>query len=79
MWAGIIALATKLFGIFFPAKDERDVAHSDGLAEGTAQQKASDESAVIKDVSDAKTASNSVDTGIADGVSVIQSDGFRRD
>lgn len=79
MFSGLIALALKVLGIFFPDKDERDVAHDDGKAEGIAQQKTVDQSSVIKDVTDAKNASNSVDASVSSGVPIDTSDGFRRD
>lgn len=79
MIAAIIALAGKLLGIFFPSKSAEKTARDDGLSAGTAMQKSADQSAVLKDIQDAKQASNSVDSAIAGGVPIDQSDGFRRD
>lgn len=79
MWTGIIALAAKLLDIFFPSKTAEKTAHDDGQNAGISIQKSADQSAVLKDVQDAKQASNSVDAAIAGGMPIDQSDGFRRD
>lgn len=79
MWGAALSLILKLVGIFFPSQSKEKVARDDGTTSGIAQQKAADEGAVIKDVQDAKTASDGVDTDAARGVPVTKSDGFRRD
>lgn len=79
MWKIILGIASKLLGIFFPEKSAEKVARDDGAASGIAQQKSVDQAAVLKDVQNAKTASQSVDASIASGVPISNSDGFRRD
>ena len=79
MWTIVLGLASKLLGIFFPDKSAEKVARDDGQISGISQQKAADQGSVIKDVQDAKQASDTIDRSVADGVPVSQSDGFRRD
>lgn len=79
MWLTILSLAGKLLGIFFPDQSKEKVARDDGAVSGIAQQKAADQGAVLKDVQDAKSAADAVDSDAARGVPVTQSDGFRRD
>lgn len=79
MWAAALSLVLKLVGIFFPSQSKEKIARDDGATSGIAQQKAADEGAVIKDVQDAKTAADGVDTAAARGVPVTDTDGFRRD
>jgi hypothetical protein len=76
MWTIALGLVSKLLGIFFPDKSAEKVARDDGQVSGIAQQKAVDQGAVIRDVQDAKTASDAV---ASSGVPVTKSDGFRRD
>lgn len=47
MWAAIIALASKLLGIFFPDKSAETQGREAGEVAGKAEQKAADQSAVI--------------------------------
>lgn len=79
MWTIILGLASKLLNVFFPGQSAEKVARDDGATSGIAQQKAADQGAVLKDVTDAKDALDAVDAAAARGVPNTQSDGFRRD
>ena len=79
MITGFLALVNTLLGIFFPSKSAEKVARDDGATSGIAQQRATDESQVLKDVQDAKAAVNTVDAAGTGGVPNTNTDGFRRD
>lgn len=79
MWGSVLAIISSLVSYFFKPKTAEAQARDDGQSAGVSMQKAADESAVLKDIQDAKQASNSVDSATAGGVPISASDGFRRD
>lgn len=79
MWTSVLAIISTLVGYFFKPKTAEAQARDDGQSAGVSMQKSADQSAVLKDIQDAKQARNSVDSAIAGGVPIDQSDGFRRD
>lgn len=79
MWGSVLAIISSLVSYFFKSKTAEAQARDDGQSAGVSMQKAADESAVLKDVQDAKQASNSVDAANAGGLPISASDGFRRD
>lgn len=79
MWTAVLGIISSLVSYFFKPKTAEAQARDDGQVAGVAMQKSADQSAVLKDVQDAKQASNFVDAANAGGVPISASDGFRRD